>query len=272
MDWIPHIVVKASKDACAATTTTALKTFETGFPGHKATVHYIGSCVEAQKYCQKWCKEGGHKLIQYLPSIRQSRIHHEIVRGTRLPVVLIRGTAIFYNDMSEYSTTKVFGGTLWPEHHADKINGTPIRTLECVDKTIIFVAKPMEVIKEVNKIFSYEREDTDQAAGGYGLKKWDRQTIVLDGQIIKQASGIFNLLYHWDKTLMAKFNKKTFEDYETVPAGNNYVKKRGFEEGNSFGEPETLMKYINAALNEDFDALKGCMKYRVDGLKKTVVK
>ena len=94
----------------------------------------------------------------------------------------------------------------------------------------------------------------------------------MDGQIIKQASGIFNLLYHWDKTLMAKFNKKTFEDYETVPAGNNYVKKRGFEEGNSFGEPDTLMKYINAALNEDFDALKGCMKYRVDGLKKTVVK
>ena len=269
MDWIPHIVVKASKDACAATTTTALKTFETGFPGHKAVVHYIGTCVEAQTFIKKWCKEGGHKLVQYLPSIRQSRIHHEILRGTRLPVVLIRGTAVFYGDMSDYSTTKLFGGAVWPRYKADKVGDKKIQVLEQVDKTVLFVAKPMQVINKVNELFQHEREDIDTNSGGYGLKKWDSQTIVMDGEIFKQASGIFNMLYQWDSSLMAKFSKKNFALYETVPCGNNYAKKLKNEEKTEGGDPATILKYINAAINEDWEGIRGCMQYRIDGLKKT---
>ena len=42
MDWSPHIVVKAEDVQSVPTSVTALKTFRTGFPDTKATVHCIG--------------------------------------------------------------------------------------------------------------------------------------------------------------------------------------------------------------------------------------
>ena len=42
MDWSPHIVVKAEDAQSVPTAVTALKTFSTGFPDTKATVHCIG--------------------------------------------------------------------------------------------------------------------------------------------------------------------------------------------------------------------------------------
>ena len=38
MTWTPHIIVKIEDDASTHTAITALKTFETGFPEHKAYV------------------------------------------------------------------------------------------------------------------------------------------------------------------------------------------------------------------------------------------
>ena len=111
MDWLPHIVVKADQDAVPSTAASALKTFDIGFPSHKATVHYVGTSPAVKSFCEKWCTEGGHKFIAYSQNIRQSRLHYMICKSSRLPVVLIRGTAVFYGDMSEYSLpkTKVFG-------------------------------------------------------------------------------------------------------------------------------------------------------------------
>ena len=43
MDWSPQIIVKAEDSNSIPTSVTALKTFETGFPDHKATVHCIGN-------------------------------------------------------------------------------------------------------------------------------------------------------------------------------------------------------------------------------------
>ena len=52
MDWSPHIVVKAEDDVSIPTSVTALKTFSTGFPDTKATVHCIG--VKASTFCKQW--------------------------------------------------------------------------------------------------------------------------------------------------------------------------------------------------------------------------
>ena len=49
MDWLPHIVVKADKDAVPATAATALKTFSIGFSEHTATVHYVGTSTAQYK-------------------------------------------------------------------------------------------------------------------------------------------------------------------------------------------------------------------------------
>ena len=43
MDWSPQIIVKAEDAQSVPTSVTALKTFDTGFPDTKATVHCIGS-------------------------------------------------------------------------------------------------------------------------------------------------------------------------------------------------------------------------------------
>ena len=41
MDWLPQIVVKAEDDVSIPTSVAALKTFSTGFPDTKATVHCL---------------------------------------------------------------------------------------------------------------------------------------------------------------------------------------------------------------------------------------
>ena len=47
MDWLPHIVVKVEDEASTQTAITALKTFDIGFPSHKAVVHFIGNLPTA---------------------------------------------------------------------------------------------------------------------------------------------------------------------------------------------------------------------------------
>ena len=74
MDWLPHIVVKADQDAVPSTAATALKTFSIGFPEHTATVHYVGTSVAVQRFCENWCAQGGHKFIKYDNKIRKSKI------------------------------------------------------------------------------------------------------------------------------------------------------------------------------------------------------
>ena len=41
MDWSPQIIVKAEDAQSVPTSVTALKTFDTGFPDTKATVHLL---------------------------------------------------------------------------------------------------------------------------------------------------------------------------------------------------------------------------------------
>ena len=140
MDWSPHIVVKAEDDVSIPTSVTALKTFSTGFPDTKATVHCIGK--RASSFCKQWADEGGHTIIGYPSTVKKSQLHYEIVRRTRLPVVIIAGTTVFYEDISDYSTTKLFGADTLPEWNlTDKVV-----KCEAIEKTIIFVAKPVQVI------------------------------------------------------------------------------------------------------------------------------
>ena len=268
MDWIPHIVVKASTDSCAATTTTALRTFETGFPGHKAIVHYVGTNAETEAFCKKWCSDGGHKFVRYYQSIRQSRLHYEICRGTRLPVVLIRGTAVFYEDMSEYSIpkTKLFGGYIFPAHYKEDSRKYKVISLDSVDKTIIYVSQPIKLINTLNEALEGEIEDVGSEAKG--TKKWDSSTIIMDGKIYRQESGIFNMIYHLNTKLFSKFNKQTFANYETVPCGNDYVSEmaRAGDAG-----AKSILGYVNAAMNDDWDKLKGSMQTYIDNHDTVVV-
>ena len=100
MDWLPHVVIKAEHDACAKTATTALRTLHVGFPDQTATVHLISQNQNIVKYVKDLCVQGGHKLHRYAHT-SGSQLNYQLVKNNRLPIVLIRGTVVFYEDMSD---------------------------------------------------------------------------------------------------------------------------------------------------------------------------
>ena len=271
MDWLPHIVVKADQNAVPSTAASALKTFSIGFPEHTATVHYVGTSVAVQKFCENWCATGGHKFIKYDNKIRQSRLHYAIVKSSRLPVVLIRGTAVFYGDLSDYSLpkTKIFGGYIWPTYAAQPINDKKnLIRLSAVDKTIIFCSQPIKAMSIVNEITKWDRPENAQ---DNSAKKWDGQTMVMDGEVYQQESGFFNMIYQWDPSTFSKFNAKTFGNYETVLLGNSTSTVHATL-GELPEQEEVVLSGINAALNENYEDLKGIMKTSLDSLAPYVVK
>ena len=258
MDWSPHIIVKAEDAQSVPTSVTALKTFDTGFPDTKATVHCIGN--SALDFCKQWAAKGGHKLINHVISTEKSQLHYEIVKRTRLPVALIAGTTVFYEDMSDYSTTKLFGADVIPAFDlTDKIIN-----IESIEKTIIFVAQPIKVIAaldEITKDVMYKPVSTE----GKNSSLWNNQTVVMCGKVYKQTSGIFNMLYNYDKSYMTNFSKKTASKYETVFGGNSI--SSSIKMMASIGKDTSkFMSFINAALNEDWESVKGYREVWIDSI------
>ena len=265
MDWSPHIIVKAEDAQSIPTSVTALKTFDTGFPDTKATVHCIGN--NALDVCKQWAAKGGHKLINHVISTKKSQLHYEIVKRTRLPVALIAGTTVFYEDMSDYSTTKLFGADVIPAFDlTDKIIN-----IESIEKTIIFVAQPIKVIAALNEI-TKDVMYTPVSTEGKNSKLWNNQTVVMCGKVYKQTSGIFNMLYNYqspdDTTsirFMTNFSSKTANKYETVFGGNSISSTMKMME--SIGKDTSkFMSYVNAALNEDWEGVKGYRKVWIDSI------
>ena len=248
MDWSPQIIVKAEDDISIPSSVTALKTFSTGFPDTKATVHCIGA--KAFPFCKEWATEGGHKLIHHLESTKTSQLHYEIVRRTRLPVALIAGTNVFYDDISDYSTTKLFGADIVPAWDVtDKVTN-----IESVEKTIIFVAKPVQAISTLEEITKFTSSHV--ATEGKNSSKWGSQVVVMDGKIYKQTSGIFNMVFNYDSSLMTNFSSKTTDKYDTVFGGASISSTMTKLE--TIGKDTSkLMVHVNAAINEDWDGIKG---------------
>ncbi len=265
MDWSPQIIVKAEDTQSVLTSVTALKTFDTGFPDTKATVHCIGSY--ALDFCKEWAAKGGHKLINHVISTKRSQLQYEIVKRTRLPVALIAGTTVFYEDMSDYSTTKLFGGDVIPAFDlTDKIVN-----IESIEKTIIFVAQPIKVISTLNEI-TKDLMYTPVSTEGKNSSVWHNQTVVMCGKVYKQTSGIFNMVYNYQSSddttsirFMDNFSSKTANKYETVFGGNSISSTMKMME--SIGKDTSkFMPYINAALNEDWEGVKGYRKVWIDSI------
>ena len=258
MDWSPQIIVKAEDAQSVPTSVTALKTFDTGFPDTKATVHCIGSY--ALDFCKEWAAKGGHKLINHVISTKRSQLQYEIVKRTRLPVALIAGTTVFYEDMSDYSTTKLFGADVIPAFDlTDKIIN-----IESIEKTIIFVAQPIKVIAALNEI-TKDVMYTPVSTEGKNSSVWNNQTVVMCGKVYKQTSGIFNMIYNYDKSYMTNFSSKTANKYETVFGGNSISSTMKMME--SIGKDTSkFMPYVNAALNDDWEGVKGYRKVWIDSI------
>ena len=265
MEWLPHVVIKAEDDACVKTATTALRTLHVGFPDQKATVHLISQNPNIVKYVKDLCVKGGHKLNRYA-HVQGSQLNYQLIKNNRLPIVLIRGTVVFLEDMSDYSTTKLFGGDTLPCRYMFKGNDKVV-TMSGIEKSIVFVAQPQKLCAEINCLTSLWSVDDDPK----DTQKWGQQWVVKDGIAYEQESGVFNLMYHWDKSQFANFNKKTSAKFETVFAGNNYPEMVKQLESNG-EETGHITKYIDCALNDDWDGIRGARDTLFDNLKETVIK
>ena len=257
MDWSPQIIVNAEDSNSIPTSVTALKTFSTGFPDTKATVHCIGS--HGFDFVKEWVASGGHKLIHHVKSVKRSQLHYEIVKRTNLPVVLVAGTTVFYDDVSDYSTTKLFGADILPEWNlTDKVVN-----IESVEKTLIFVAKPVQVISTLDEITKFTSSFV--ATEGKNSSKWGAQQVVMGGKIYNQTSGIFNMLYNYDHSYVTNFSNKTADKYETVFGGSSISSTMAKLEATGH-DTSKFMDYINAALNEDWEGVKGYRKVFIDSI------
>ena len=257
MDWSPQIIVNAEDSNSIPTSVTALKTFSTGFPDTKATVHCIGS--HGFDFVKEWVASGGHKLLHHVKSVKRSQLHYEIVKRTNLPVALIAGTTVFYDDVSDYNTTKFFGADTLPQWNlTDKVIN-----IKSVEKTLIFVAQPIQVINALNDVTKFTSSFVPTE--GKNSSKWGAQQIVMDGKIYNQTSGIFNMLYNYDKSYMTNFSSKTANKYETVFGGNSISSTMAKLEATGH-DTSKFMDYINAALNGDWEGVKGYRKVFIDSI------
>jgi hypothetical protein len=176
-----------------------------------------------------------------------------------LPVAIIAGTTVFYDVMSDYSTTKLFGADTIPEWN---LTDTVVN-VKSIEKTIIFVAKPIEVIETLDSITKFTSSDV--AAESPNGSKWGTQTIIMDGKIYHQTSGIFNMLYNFDSSLFTNFSSKTANKYETVFGGNAVSSTMKKLEATGH-DTASFMPYINAAMNEDWESVKGYRKVFIDSI------
>ena len=264
MDWSPHIVVKAEDVQSVPTSVTALKTFSTGFPDTKATVHCIGTLPSS--FCKQWATEGGHTLLNYPSTVKQSQLNYEIVKRTRLPVVLIAGTTVFYDDMSDYTTTKAYAADTIPAWDLNE----SVTNIKSIEKTVIYVAQPLKVIAKLEEICKYISSYV--ATESKNSMRWGSQSVVMCGKVYKQTSGIFNMIYNYEATddttsvkLGTNFSSVTANKYETVFGGNSISST--MKKMESVGrDTSKYMPYINAALNEDWESVKGYRKVWIDSI------
>ena len=142
-------------------------------------------------------------------------------------------------------------------------------TLAGIEKTVVFVAQPMKLSAKVEEVTKHYQKDVAKEAKG--SKKWDCQAVIIDGKMYYQESGIFNLVYQWDKSLFTNFSKKTSAKFESVFGGNNYTEMVKRLEAYGY-DTDILLKYINAALNDNWKGVKGCRKAYLDMIKGLVIK
>ena len=93
----------------------------------------------------------------------------------------------------------------------------------------------------------------------------------MKGKVYHQASGIFNMLFQYDKSYMTNFSSKTADKYETVFGGCSVTStmKTLDETGH---DTSNFMSYVNAAMNEDWEGVKGIYDVYLDMISGSVVK
>ena len=88
--WNVHIIIDTNSASELATGVTSLKTFATGFPGIKPTVHDTARHGEQIRYVKQWCLDNDAVYSRHLGAFKKSDdIYSEIMRRSTQPTVIM---------------------------------------------------------------------------------------------------------------------------------------------------------------------------------------
>ena len=132
----------------------------------------------------------------------------------------------------------------------------------------MFVSKPIQTISKLEEITSLVSAPV--AAESKSSSLWNDQSVTMCGKVYHQTSGIFNMIYNYDESLFTNFSKATAAKYDTVFGGNGIAT---FDKLRNIGmNPDGLMPHYNAAMNEDWEGVKGIYDVYLEMIKPSVVK
>ena len=115
-------------------------------------------------------------------------------------------------------------------------------------------------LNEITKFISASAE-----VEGKDSAKWGGQSVVMGGKIYRQTSGIFNMIFNYDHSYMTNFSAKTADKYESIFGGSSISSSMAKLEATGH-DTSSYMPFVNAALNEDWEGVKGFRKVFVDSI------
>ena len=248
--WNVHIVIDTNSASELATGVTSLKTYATGFPGIKPTVHDTCRTYEQMTYVKQWCKDNDAIYSRSLGSFKKmSIIYEDILRRSTQPTVVMNGDCVFYQDMRGTVVNKWLKGFLMPQGEGLKSIAFPdykvVKEAAYCD-SLTFIKEPEKVWNKVQLMM----RDFD-----YNYKLWADSFVVRDGYVYQEPKGF--TLPVW-KTESESFSTDDLSKYDTIKGGGQYtVIQKDLTDRGETALANTHMTYVNAAIAEDWPSIVG---------------
>jgi len=248
--WKVHIVIDTNSTSEVATGVTSLKTFATGFPGIKPTVHDTARNGEQSRYVKKWCEDNDAVYSRHLGAFKDmASIYEEILRRSTQPTVVMNGDCVFYQDMRGTTVNKWFKSFLVPAGEGQKSLVFPdykVVSVATYSPELTFIQEPVKMWNKVQQLIT----DFD---GKYKL--WQNSYVIREGYIYEEPMGFTFPVW---KTESESFSDTDLSKYDTIKGGGQYtvIQKQLTERGES-ALATTHMTYVNAAIAEDWPSVVG---------------
>ena len=248
--WNVHIIIDTHSASELATGVTSLKTFTTGFPGIKPTVHDTCRTYEQTVYVKKWCEDNDAVYSRSLGAFKKMDvIYTDILRRSTQPTVEMNGNCVFYQDMRGTVVNKWFKGFLVPS--GEGLKSTVFPDYKTVRESAY--CHSLTFIKEPEKLWNKVVKITNDFDGNY--KIWQNAYVIRDGYIYMEPEGF---TYPVWKTESESFSDSDLSKYDTIKGGGKYtVVQKDLTDRGETALANTHMTYVNAAIAEDWPSIVG---------------
>ena len=248
--WNVHIIIDTHSASELASGVASLKTFSTGFPGIKPTVHDTCRNYDQMTYVKQWCVDNDAIYSRSLGSFKKSEIIlHDIFRRSTQPTVIMNGDCVFYQDMRGTVVNKWFksflvaGGegtpsTVFPDYK--------VTTVAHYGMELTFIKDPVSMWARVQAL---------QADFNSFYELWRPSYVIRDGYIYEEPMGLTVPVW---KNESEAFTADDLSKYDTIKGGGKYtVIQKELTDSGQTALASTHMTYVNAAIAEDWPSIVG---------------